>query len=66
MNVEKAKEKIASFLIERKQAKADTIYRLKDWSISRQRYWGCPIPIIYLKNGESIPVTDKDLPISLP
>ena len=66
LNVEKAKEKIASFLIERKQAKADTIYRLKDWSISRQRYWGCPIPIIYLKNGESIPVTDKDLPISLP
>ena len=66
LNVEKAKEKIASFLIERKQAKADTIYRLKDWGISRQRYWGCPIPIIYLKNGESIPVTDKDLPISLP
>ena len=66
LNVEKAKEKISKFLIEKKQAKTEIIYRLKDWSISRQRYWGCPIPIMYLKNGAAVPAIDKDLPITLP
>ena len=66
LNVKEAKEKISKFLIEKKQAKIETIYRLKDWSISRQRYWGCPIPIMYLKNGTAVPATDKDLPITLP
>jgi len=66
LNVKNAKEKIAKFLIEKKSAKMKTIYRLKDWSISRQRYWGCPIPIMYLKNGEAVLATNKDLPIVLP
>ena len=66
LNVKNAKEKIAKFLIEKKSAKIETIYRLKDWSISRQRYWGCPIPIMYLKNGDAVLATDKDLPIVLP
>ena len=66
LNVNKAKEKISKFLIKKKQAKSETIYRLKDWSISRQRYWGCPIPIMYLKDGTAVLATDKDLPISLP
>ena len=66
LNVEKAKEKISEFLIEKKQAKTEIIYRLKDWGISRQRYWGCPIPIMYLKNGAAVPAIDKDLPITLP
>ena len=66
LNVEKAKGKISKFLIEKKQAKTEIIYRLKDWSISRQRYWGCPIPIMYLKNGTAVPAIDKDLPITLP
>tara|TARA_B100000686_G_scaffold256619_1_gene268390 strand:+ start:5980 stop:8499 length:2520 start_codon:yes stop_codon:yes gene_type:complete len=66
LNIKKAQEKISKFLIKSKKAKTEIIYRLKDWSISRQRYWGCPIPIMYLKNGESVPATEDDLPIILP
>ena len=41
-------------------------FRLKDWGISRQRYWGCPIPIAYNKNNEPVKIPEKMLPISLP
>ncbi len=41
-------------------------YKLRDWGISRQRYWGCPIPIIYREDGSVLPVEEKDLPILLP
>ena len=41
-------------------------FRLKDWGISRQRYWGCPIPVLYNSKGEAIAVDKKDLPILLP
>ena len=43
-----------------------TNYRLKDWGISRQRYWGCPIPIAYNQNNEVIKIPEKDLPVTLP
>ena len=41
-------------------------YHLRDWLVSRQRYWGCPIPVMYLEDGTMIPVPEKDLPITLP
>ena len=41
-------------------------FRLKDWGISRQRYWGCPIPIAYDENGEVVKIPEKDLPVKLP
>ena len=46
--------------------KKKTLYRLKDWGVSRQRYWGCPIPMIYLDDGTVVPVDKSELPIELP
>jgi len=58
--------KTISILEEKKIGKGKINFRLKDWGISRQRYWGCPIPITYKKNGDIIPVPEKELPITLP
>jgi len=58
--------KTISTLEEKKVGKGKINFRLKDWGISRQRYWGCPIPIAYNKNGDIIPVPKKDLPVTLP
>ena len=66
LNVDEAKKKISKYLIDKNIAKTKTVYRLKDWGISRQRYWGCPIPVIYLEDGTMIPVPQKDLPVTLP
>ena len=61
-----AKEKAISKLVEMKIGKKKTTYRLKDWGVSRQRYWGCPIPMLYLEDGSVVPVEKSELPIKLP
>ncbi len=54
-------------LLEKKNlGKRKTNYRLKDWGISRQRYWGCPIPIAYDENNKIIKIPEKNLPVELP
>ena len=61
-----AKEKIISELEKLNIGKRKTLFRLKDWGISRQRYWGCPIPMIYLEDGSVVPVDKSELPVILP
>ena len=53
-------------LEEKKIGKKKINFRLKDWGISRQRYWGCPIPIAYDENNKIVKIPEKDLPIKLP
>ena len=65
LNISSAKEKIINE-IEKLNIERKTLYRLKDWGISRQRYWGCPIPMIYLEDGSVVPVDKSELPIELP
>lgn len=61
-----AKEKIADFIENKKIGKRTVNYRLKDWGVSRQRFWGCPIPIIYCSECGMVPVPEEDLPVLLP
>jgi len=66
LTVPQAKEAIIEKFESEKKGKGKTTFRLRDWGISRQRYWGCPIPILYREDGAIIPVPEKDLPIKLP
>ncbi|MFA5967311.1 MAG: leucine--tRNA ligase [Patescibacteria group bacterium] len=64
--IHEATQRIMEWLEEKGQGKITVKYRLRDWLISRQRYWGAPIPILYDKNDQPIPVKEKDLPVMLP
>ncbi len=61
-----AKKQVTEWLTQRGSAKPVTTYRLRDWCVSRQRYWGPPIPIIYCDACGTVPVPEKDLPVVLP
>lgn len=66
MTSEEAIPEMIKFLQDKKLGKGTVLFRLRDWGISRQRYWGTPIPIIYCKKCGIVKVPYKDLPIALP
>src|SRR5262249_53374570 len=63
---ETAKERIAATLAEKVLGGPTVTYRLRDWGISRQRYWGAPIPVVYCDGCGTVPVPDAELPVVLP
>ncbi|MDO4872387.1 MAG: leucine--tRNA ligase [bacterium] len=60
------REQISQWLEEQKIGKPKTTYKMRDWLISRQRYWGCPIPIAYDEDGNEHLIPEEDLPVVLP
>ena len=66
VRTEDAREQIVTWLEQQGVGKSKVTYRMRDWLISRQRYWGCPIPIAYDKNGEPHAIPEDKLPVILP
>jgi leucyl-tRNA synthetase len=66
LGCEEAIAKMSALAEEKKFGKATVTFRLKDWGISRQRYWGTPIPMVYCEKDGVVPVPEKDLPVLLP
>ena len=66
LNKEDAINKMCSYLEENGFGKKTVTYKLRDWLVSRQRYWGAPIPIIYCEDCGVVPVPEDDLPVKLP
>jgi len=61
-----AKKRVIEVLEEKGAGRKEVTWRLRDWGVSRQRYWGCPIPVIYCDSCGMVPASEKDLPITLP
>jgi leucyl-tRNA synthetase len=66
LTVAAAKRKAIDWLVERGLGEAKVNYRLRDWGISRQRYWGAPIPILYCERDGMVPESEENLPVVLP
>ena len=66
LSVEKAKYRIINEIENKKIGRKKINFKLRDWGISRQRFWGCPIPIIYREDGEILVVEEESLPVKLP
>ena len=66
LNFDDAFKVISDKLVSENKGKITVNYRLRDWGVSRQRYWGTPIPMMHLANGESVPVPAVQLPVELP
>lgn len=66
LDSKEGRKKVAAYLEQIGEGKEKITYRLRDWLISRQRYWGAPIPIVYCDKCGAVPVEDADLPVMLP
>jgi leucyl-tRNA synthetase len=66
LDVEAAKLEVGRRLETQGDGRSTTVFRLRDWLVSRQRYWGCPIPMIHCQKCGVVPVPEKDLPVLLP
>ena len=66
LDVDSAKIKAIEIIEQKNIGQKKISFRLKDWGVSRQRFWGCPIPMIYLEDGTMVPVEKEELPIRLP
>ena len=66
LSADEGAREIVNALVHEGRGKATVHYRLRDWSVSRQRYWGCPIPFIHCEKCGVVPVPEEDLPVILP
>ncbi len=66
LSINEAKDKIIKEIENKNIGRSKINFKLRDWGISRQRFWGCPIPVIYREDGEILTVEEADLPVKLP